>query len=230
MNPKAVPQVAVNARFRLASLGLVVVAGLVSLALAGTAIAAPIGKDGQIHACYRVKGKAKGAMRVTPPGKRCKRGERKLAWSVAGPAGPQGASGAQGGQGTQGSAGSTVSAGSSGSTGAGNVALETKVASLTLQVETLEGILDGVTNDDLTETINGLPLVKTGLAGLTSDVTGLTSDVGDLCTQATALTSQSNLLGTAIAGLSLNGALTVIGGLLNIPALPAALPAFSCPS
>lgn len=199
--------------------------------LAGTAIAAPaLGKDGRIHACYRVKGKAKGAMRVTPPGKGCKRGERKLAWSVAGPAGPQGDNGAQGGQGTQGSAGSNGSAGSSGSSGAGNVALETKVASLTLQVETLEGILDGVTNDDLTETIDGLPLVKTGLAGLTSDVTGLTSDVGELCTQATALTSQSNLLGTAIAGLSLNGALTVIGGLLNIPALPAALPGFSCPS
>ena len=47
--------------------------------------APPVGKDGQIHACYRVKGKPKGSLRVVPSAKkRCKRGERKVTWSVTG--------------------------------------------------------------------------------------------------------------------------------------------------
>ena len=244
MNPKAVPQQEVKTGLGRVSMMLFALVGLLSVALAGTAVAAPApGKNGQVNACYRVKGKAKGAMRVVPAGKKCKKGERKLAWSVTGPPGTQGANGAQGGQGAQGSPGSNGTNGAAGTPGApgtASVALETKIASLTLQVESLEGILDGV---------------ETDLSGVTSNVTGLTSNVkvvedvlkgvnntglteavkavpavDALCTQATSLTSQSNLLGTTLGGLSLNGALTVLGGLLNIPALPAALPAFTCPS
>ncbi|HEV7483932.1 MAG TPA: hypothetical protein VGO13_12620 [Solirubrobacterales bacterium] len=192
------------------SLMLLALVGLLSVALAGTAIAAPVpGANGQVSACYRVKGKAKGAMRVVSAGKKCKKGERKLAWSVTGPPGAQGATGAQGGQGAQGSPGSNGTNGAAGAPATGVVALETKVASLTLEVANLEGILDGVTNVGLTEAVKAVP------------------QVGALCTQATSLTSQSNLLGTAVGGLSLSG---VLGGLLNIPTLPAALPAFTCPS
>jgi len=253
MNPKAVPQQEVKTGLGRVSPILFALVGLLSVALAGTAVAAPApGTNGQVSACYRVKGKAKGAMRVVPAGKKCKKGERKLAWSVTGPPGAQGATGAQGGQGAQGSAGTNGTNGSNGAPAPGVVALETKVASLTLEVSALEGVLSGVSNGDLTETIDGLPLVKTSLAGLTTNVTGLTSNVkgvedvlqgvtntgltqavkavpqvGALCTQATSLTSQSNLLGTAVGGLSLSG---VLGGLLNIPALPTALPAFTCPS
>jgi hypothetical protein len=238
MNPKAVPQQELKAGPGRISPMLLALAGLLSIAFTSTALAAPaVGKNGQVNACYRVKGKAKGAMRVVPAGKKCKKGERKLAWSVTGPPGVQGATGGQGAQGSPGSNGTT---GATGAPGTGAVALETKVASLTLQVESLEGLLDGV---------------ETGLSGVTSNVTGLTANVkgvegvlegvtntglteavkaaprvGALCGQATALTSQSNLLGTALGGLSLNGALTVLGGLLNIPAVPAALPAFTCPS
>jgi hypothetical protein len=195
------------------SLMLLALVGLLSVALASTAVAAPApGANGQVSACYRVKGKAKGAMRVVPAGKKCKKGERKLAWSVTGPPGAQGATGAQGGQGAQGPSGSNGTDGSNGTPATGVVALETKVASLTLEVANLEGILDGVTNVGLTEAVKAVP------------------QVGALCTQATSLTSQSNLLGAAMGGLSLNGILTGLGGLLNIPALPAALPAFTCPS
>jgi hypothetical protein len=244
MNPKAVPQQEVHTGLGQVPLLLLALVGLLSVALTSTALAAPaVGKNGQVNACYRVKGKSKGAMRVVVAGKKCRKGERKLAWSVTGPPGAQGVTGAQGGQGGQGSTGSNGSngaAGTPGTPGMASATLETKIASLTLQVESLEGILDGV---------------ETGLSGVTSNVTGLTSNVegvedvlkgvtntglteaikaapavGALCTQATALTSQSNLLGTTLGGLSLNGALTVLGGLLNIPALPAALPAFTCPS
>ena len=72
-------------------------------------------------------------------------------------------------------------------------------------------MLKGVTNTGLTEAVKAVP------------------QVGALCSQAQTLTTQSNLLGTAVGGLSLNGALTVLGGLLDIPALPASLPAFTCP-
>ena len=59
---------------------------------------------------------------------------------------------------------------------------------------------------------------------------GLTPVVQGLCTQTGTLTGRLNLLEGALGGLSLNGVLTTLGGLLNIPALPGALPAFSCPT
>ncbi len=55
------------------------------------------------------------------------------------------------------------------------------------------------------------------------------ADVNALCTQATALTKQTDLLGSALGGFSLNSALTLLGGVLNMPTLPTALPAFGCP-
>lgn len=48
------------------------------------------------------------------------------------------------------------------------------------------------------------------------------------CAQLSALTAQSNALRTVFAGLGVNGALTALAGALVIPALPAALPNFSC--
>jgi hypothetical protein len=65
---------------------------------AATAAAVPpVGQDGQIHACYRVKGKPKGGPRVVSSAKkRCKSGERKVTWSVAGTGGQVGAGGQSG--------------------------------------------------------------------------------------------------------------------------------------
>ncbi len=185
-------------------------AGVLSMALASTAVAAPaIGKGGQISACYRVKGKVKGAMRVVPANKKCRKGERKLAWSVAGPSGSGAATGPQGPQGQPGTAGGTGAKGDQGQTGTtgapntGEAALETKIVNLNLKIASLESILNGVTNTELTKTIAGLPLLETELSdvdttvaglgttvtGLTSDVTGLTSNLGGLTTNVTGLTS-----------------------------------------
>jgi hypothetical protein len=202
MNPKAVPQAGLKGKFGL-SLALVVV-GLMSVVLTGSAVAAPITKGGQVHACYRVKGKAKGAMRVVPVNKKCRRGEKKLAWSVAGPAGSAGQNGAPGADGTNGSNGAT---GPQGSTN--EAALQAKIAGLTVKVEGLEGILGTVTNVELTEAIGTVPVV------------------GSLCSQTSAVTSQANLLRGTIGGLDLDPALKLIG-LLKIPTLPTELPAFAC--
>lgn len=65
-------------------------AAILLACFAGSAAAqGPVGKDGQIHACYRVKGKPRGELRVVPSAQaRCRRGERKTTWSVASSASP----------------------------------------------------------------------------------------------------------------------------------------------
>jgi uncharacterized protein YoxC len=208
MNPKAVTQMEVQTGLGRVSLLLsLALVGVLSMALTSTAVAAPaIGKGGQISACYRIKGKAKGAMRVVPASKKCRKGERKLAWGVAGPPGASGAAGSQGQSGANGQAGAQGDQGQAGTAGApntGEAALETKIVNLNLKIASLESILNGVTNTELTETIAGLPLLETDLSdlnttvsglgttvsGLTSDVTGLGSNVTGLTSNVTGLTS-----------------------------------------
>lgn len=84
---------------------LVALVASLSLFLIGQAAARPlVGKDGKIHACYKVKGKPRGALRAVKGRKaRCRKGERKVAWTVVGASGqpgPKGAQGSDGGPGT----------------------------------------------------------------------------------------------------------------------------------
>jgi hypothetical protein len=224
------------------SLAAVLATAMLFAALTASASAMPlIGKDGKIHACYRVKGKPKGGLRVVPSAKtRCKRGERKVAWVTAGSssqsaAGQPGSSGTSGGSGTSGAAGAQGAAGTSGST----AALSTQVGALTLKLEALENVLKGVDNGDLTGAVSKLNGLNNGdLTGAVDTVKGLSNldlteavdtlpAVDLLCTQATELTKQANLLRSVFGGLGLEG---VLGGLLKVPTLPAALPGFTCPS
>lgn len=106
----------------------------------------PVGRDGKIHACYRVKGKPKGALRVVRSARaRCRRGERKTSWSVAGS--PAAAS-----QGAQGQAGA------SGSGDGDEAALKAQISALALRVEALESTLRGVCEqtEELTSQSNAL--------------------------------------------------------------------------
>jgi hypothetical protein len=57
----------------------------------------------------------------------------------------------------------------------------------------------------------------------------LVPTVQTLCAQAKTLTTQVNKVESAVEGLGLNAVLTTLGGVLEIPTLPGALPAFSCP-
>lgn len=54
--------------------------------------------------------------------------------------------------------------------------------------------------------------------------------VESLCAQAEVLTDQVNAVESAVSGLGLNAVLTTLGGVLEIPTLPGALPSFSCPN
>jgi hypothetical protein len=79
--------------------GVALVTVLLLAVLAGSASAHKIvGRDGKIHACYKVKGKPRGALRAVRGRAKCRRGERKVAWTVAGA--QSGAAGLAGAPGT----------------------------------------------------------------------------------------------------------------------------------
>ena len=165
-----------------------------ALALAGEASAGRIvGKDGVIHACYKAGGKGKGNIRLVAKRMHCRRNERKLQWSVRGPAGPGGANGIGGADGQAGATGE-----------AGKAGLESKVAELTTRVETLEGILKGVSNDSLTKAVAAVPVVES------------------VCEQTETLTGAFDALRSGI------GNIEVLGVKLGVLALPGALGSYVC--
>ncbi len=225
MKTNAVPQEHVKSPCRSFSLflSLALVASM-SLALAGSAVAAPApGQDGKVHACYRVKGKAKGAMRVVPANRKCRRGERQLAWDVGSTA-STGAQGTSGAQGSQGSPGAVGTAGANGSAGPGVATLETKIVSLTSQVGVLEKVLEGVDDGELSNvlaTLGGLD--NEDLTKAVDSVPALNS----LCTQASLLTGGLNSLNSGIDGLAVLG---LPGLSLGTSSLPAALSPYACPA
>jgi hypothetical protein len=185
-------------------------ATLVLACVTGSASAVSLaGKDGRIHACYKVKGKAKGTLRVVRGAKaRCPRGWKKTAWNAGGQFGAAGEQGSSGGPGSPGEAGGKGESGAQGT--AGKVSsLESKVSELLTKLKSLESILAGVTNPNLKEAIGTVPAVTA------------------LCGQASQLNSQTASLGSAMGAL--NTVLAVTFPLLDLPAVPVALPAFSCP-
>jgi hypothetical protein len=109
---------------------------LVAIAPGDAHAASVVGPTGQISGCYKKKGKAKGALRVVPPGRHCRKGEKPLSWNA------QGQTGTTGAQGTQGATGQLDS-------------LTAQLSQLETRVTQLEGILSGITNTDLLSAIAG---------------------------------------------------------------------------
>lgn len=141
-------------------------AALLLAGLVGSAPAAKVvGKDGRVYACYKAKGKAKGSVRLVAKKGKCKRGERKVNWSVAGPTGAAGQNGAQGLPGPPGPAGAS--------------GLEKQVSELTTRVESLEATLAGVTNLTLTETIATVGDLCEQTEDLTSQANGIVGSLED---------------------------------------------------
>ena len=196
---------------------------LAVVAVPASAQAAPIGTDGVINACYMTKGKTKGAVRVVKAGKPCKRKEKAVVWGVAGEAGSAGA-------------------GLSSDQVLALLQLMQQQANqidlLTGRLVDLEGILAGISNGDLTGLLDSLTGRITDLEGILAgisngDLNALLDSLPVLdlvCGQLSTVTGQTNALRTVLGGLGLNGILTGLGGLLNIPALPTALNPFNCPA
>lgn len=203
MNNRAVPHATVKSLT--IPLALLTAAAMLLVGLCGSASAArSIGKGGSIQACYKVKGKQKGAMRVVPSGKKCKKGERKLAWRIAGVPGQTGAAGTGGAGGGSGSAtGQNGTNGGSGTNGTdGNTAtLESKIAGLNLKIDGLEKVLDGLNNGELTGVVDTLDGVTNGqLKGVVDTLDGVTN--GELTGALDAVDGLSALeLGKAVDSL-----------------------------
>jgi hypothetical protein len=179
-------------------------ATLVVALMGGSADAAGlIAKDGKIHACYKWKGKRKGALKVVRGAKvRCPRRWKKIAWHASPRPGPKGETGATGAPGERGPTGT-----------AGNVAveeLEDTVSELQAKLEALEAVLNGTTSQQLSAAVGAVPAVES------------------LCAQTEALTDQSNSLGGSMEAL--NTTLSTLVALFSPVTLPSALPSYGCPT
>jgi hypothetical protein len=195
---------------------LVVVAALCAVIVANAG-GALVAKNGRIYACYKTKGKAKGAVRLIPKKAHCKKGSKKVSWSVSGAAGESGQSGENGGNGENGSSGESGAAGTKG--------LESKVGALTAKVTSLESVLKGITNTELLGALSKL----NGISGTQlQEAVSSVVKVNALCSQAKTLTSQSNALGQALGGLELLGNLPPLELKPAVP-IPTPLSTFACP-
>ena len=198
-------------------LALLAAAALCAAVIVGEAGGATlVGKDGRVYACYKAKGKHKGAVRLVAKSAHCRKGEKKVSWSVAGPSGENGSNG-ENGAGGEGGAG-----GEKGSTG--RQGLEKQVQQLTNKVTSLESVLKGITNTELLGALSKLQ----GISGTQlQEAVASVANVKALCTQASVLTTQANALGSALGGLKLGG-LIPLGLELLAPAVPKALEPFGC--
>jgi hypothetical protein len=221
----------VKTRFLAAPVALFATAILFAGLCGSAAAAKPVSKDGKIHTCYKVKGKAKGSLRVVPAGKKCMKGWRKLAWTATSSIGQSGAGGtsATGAQGASGSggSGSNGSNGTNGSNGSDEVAvLQTKVAALTLKLQGLEGVLDGVTNGDLTGVVDALGGISGDELG---DAVAVPPVLESVCAQASTLTGGLDSVNEGIKDLSILGLPGLSLG--NLGVLPGNLPSeYNCPA
>jgi len=173
--------------------------------------AQPLGKNGVIYACFKAKGKSKGALRVVPSKRSCRkmRGWRPLSWGATGSPEASGQGASQGATGSSGQAGPKGNPGPEGKEGAQGIAG---------QVE--KSLLDTI--DTQTTKINDL----------TKQVTDLSTEVGDLedtvdetCTQLTTVTKQADEVLESLLGTSVGG---ILGAVLNVPSPPDPLGEFEC--
>lgn len=220
-----------------------------STAGAGTAAAQSLGNDGTIHACYKAKGKNKGALRVVPTSQGCRKlpGFRPVSWSASGPpggTGSQGVAGTAGEQGPQGDSGAEGKEGPQGvasqvektlidtvKTQAGQIdTLNKQVTDLTAEVLDLGGkVIDltgGVTSfeDKMSVLVKELVDLEVHMFGLEDEIGGLEDTVTGACAQLTTLTKQTDEILTSLLGSSV----AILGNLLNVPNPPAQLGAFKC--
>lgn len=192
----------------------------------------PIGASGVIHACYKAKGKHKGAVRLVKSASKCKRKkrERAVTWAVKGEQGPAGAQGEQGPAGSSSDVSELLSRVET---------LETEVAALTDDLATLQNIVDGLsdvlsglTSTELTDAVTNAAKLEgingTDLETAVSGFPGLASALESTCT---ALADQSNAMGDTVDAMlaaSLPVLDTSLGALTGTTA-PADLVSADCP-
>jgi uncharacterized protein YoxC len=202
---------------------------------AGTASAQSYGKDGTIHACYKAKGKNKGALRVVSASRACRklRGFRPLSWSADGTVGGSGQNGSQGAAGSGGDAGQPGPEGKQGTPGAASQVEKTLIETVDSQTKQINGLTKEVTDlagevldleADVTTLTSGLGSVEGNVTSLTSGLTDLEATTGETCEQVEAVTKQSDKILNSLLGSSV----AILGNLLNVPTPPDPLGTFEC--
>lgn len=196
----------------------------------GASAATPYSAGGVVNACYKVKGKEKGALRLVKSSRSCKRmrGWRRVSWSAVGPQGVSGPTDGSVSDGQPGPAGPTGPAGPQGEPGSPGLVddvekslLETiqkqsdQIEALTTQVQglagdlvDLEGVV-GLLGGDVTD-VEGL------VGGLVGDVNSLEGVVGGTCNQLGALTERSDELLSTLENSSIAGSLPVVGSVVGL--------------
>ncbi len=204
-------------------IGVVVIALLAAAALcaalATSAGATKLVKNGRVYACYKAKAPRKGAVRLVAKKGKCRKGERKISWNLGGRLGEAGQGGENGENAAPGEPGAV------GEPGAATIrGLEGKISALTGKVTSLESVLKGITNTELLGALTKLQ----GISGtqLQETVASL-ADVKALCTQATKLTDQVNTIGGLFGGIKLGGTIPPLLGIV-VPSAPTSLAAFGC--
>lgn len=197
------------------AIAIATMTALHALALAPSGASAagkPFGKQALVFACFKAKGKNKGALRVVPHRKRCKkmRGWRAMSWSAAGgKAGVHGAGGNTGARGAPGERGEPGPAGTPGAAGQIEQSLVETVQTQTAQIQALT---------------NEVTTLTTELTTLTTELTDLEATVSNVCAQIDTLTTQSDALLAGVADAGIVSGL--LGGLVSLTfntVLPTAL-------
>jgi hypothetical protein len=203
------------------ALALLAAAALCAAVIVGQAGAAKlVGKDGRVYACYKAKGKLKGAVHLVAKNGKCHKGEKKVSWGVTGPSGSSGENGSGGENGSSGEGGNGGEKGATGTQG-----LEKQVQSLISKVASLESVLKGINPGDLTGALSKLQGISpTQLQEAIASV----GKVNELCSQTSKLTSQSNAMGQALGGLEVLGGIPALELKPTLP-IPTPLSTFACP-
>ncbi len=213
-----------NSGSRIGTLALALLAAAAlcaAVVVAGASAAGLGGNGGRVYACYKAKGKRKGAVRLVNKKGKCHKGEKKTSWSVSGPSGQSGENGSNGENGAGGEGGA------GGEKGTAVQGLEKGIQSLTSKLTSLESVLKGINPGELTGLLSKLQgITPTQLQEAVASVT----KVNALCDQTKTLTSQSNALGSALGGLKLINVLPPLEvGLEKAVPIPNPLSSFSCP-
>lgn len=200
--------------------GVIAVMAMLSAFLCSTAGAAsavkPLSKKGVIHACFKAKGKHRGALRVVANKRACRKmpGWRALAWSAKGVA-SQGQTD-HGQQGRQGSTGAEGKAGQPGAAGQVEQSLLETIQNQSAQINALSAQVADLSGKVLA--------LEGGLSGLSGGLANLEGTVDETCGQLALLTDQSNDILNSLLGSSV----AVLGNLLDVPSPPGELLEFEC--
>jgi hypothetical protein len=227
MNEIAAPHASANSRHRWVLVAVLVAAATLLTVLGASlqprsAMAAkPVAKDGKIYACYKVRGKPKGSMRMLLGTRHCKRGERRVAWIAAPSAGQPGPSSNPGAKGDRGARAEPGPEGDNDLAG-----LEASVGDLNVKIAALEGALSKISTGDLAGVLAKLEGIShTDLLGAIA----APAQLATVCGQVSGLVDQVNLLRNGLTGplQTLTG--TLLGPIFGSVEVPAALQPFCCP-